>query len=340
MKAAHFSSQELAKVLSHYDIGVISGAAPVLAGNARAPKLVLHSQRGTFLLKRRPHGKEDIRRVAFAHDVQKFLAKAGFTVAALVATTDEQSTILCLDRHVYELFEFISGSRYNGSARATHDAGIQLARFHALLLSFTPHFKPLDSNYHDNPVVAVHFEMAAKMIKPKPNQDISRLLHKLAAIYASHVEHANAIGLSNSAHRIIHGDWHPGNMLFSEDKVVAVVDFDSLKIAPFEIDLANALLQFSIVGSRPNPADWPAYLDEEKFTTFLAGCRSYEQSPRFDPAPVCDLMIEALICEAIAPVAATGTFGSVGGFEFLKMIYNKCRWIEKHREKLDAILNG
>ena len=51
---AHFSSEELAQVLSHYDVGVIHEAKPLAAGSKRAPKMVIRSEQGKFLLKRRP----------------------------------------------------------------------------------------------------------------------------------------------------------------------------------------------------------------------------------------------------------------------------------------------
>ena len=93
------------------------------------PKMVLISERGKFLLKRRPKGKDDLCRVAFAHAVQGHLGEKGFPVTLLVATRDENNTILQLNNHIYELFRFVTGSRYDGSAEATLDTGRQLAKF-------------------------------------------------------------------------------------------------------------------------------------------------------------------------------------------------------------------
>ena len=104
---AHFSSEELAQVLSHYDIGVIHQAKPLSAGNRRAPKMVITSERGKFLLKRRPKGKDDLYHVAFAHAIQSRLSEMEFPLAPFVATCDEKNTILHLNNHIYELFEFI-----------------------------------------------------------------------------------------------------------------------------------------------------------------------------------------------------------------------------------------
>jgi Ser/Thr protein kinase RdoA (MazF antagonist) len=127
---AHFSTEELACVLSHYDVGVIVQIKPLSGGNRRAPKMVVISEQGKFLLKRRPRGKDDLYRVAFAHAVQAHLAARAFPVTSLLATRDEHNTILQLDHHIYEFFEFVSGVRYDGSPEATTDAGRLLASFH------------------------------------------------------------------------------------------------------------------------------------------------------------------------------------------------------------------
>jgi len=123
---AHFSSEELARIISHYDIGVIHRAKAFSAGSKRTPKVVITADSGKFLLKRRPKGKDDFYRVAFAHEVQTHLANCGFNVPSILTTCDQNSSILQIDNHIYELYSFITGNRYNGSAEATIDAGRQL----------------------------------------------------------------------------------------------------------------------------------------------------------------------------------------------------------------------
>jgi len=115
---ANFSSEELVRVLSHYDVGVIHQIKSLSGGNRRSPKMVVVSEQGKFLLKRRPHGKDDLARVAFAHAVQTHLAARAFPVTSLIATRSDNNTILQLNSHIYELFKFVSGVRYDGSSEA------------------------------------------------------------------------------------------------------------------------------------------------------------------------------------------------------------------------------
>ena len=65
-----FASIELAVVLSHFDIGAIESIKEFPRGSRRAPKLVIRTEKGAFLLKRRARGKDDPYKVAFAHELQ------------------------------------------------------------------------------------------------------------------------------------------------------------------------------------------------------------------------------------------------------------------------------
>jgi Ser/Thr protein kinase RdoA (MazF antagonist) len=331
---AHFSSEELAQVLSHYDIGVIHQLTPLTAGNKRVPKMVIVSERGKFLLKRRPRGKDDVYRVAFAHAVQAHLAQQSFPVTSLVATRDGKNTVLQLDHQIYELFKFVTGIRYDGSAEATSDAGRLLAKFHQHLADFASGWKPLRGTFHDASTVRSHLKSAGSEKGAKPDRQLQETAEALMTLYNASSVRVNELGFDSWDEQVVHGDWHPGNMLFCERKLIAVLDFDSVRIAPTASDLANGMLQFSIVGGRPNPADWPSYLDQARLVQFLDGYRRVIKLPKNEAHSLLDLMIETMIAEAILPIAATGFFGNFSGLDFLKMIQRKCQWIDKNRRKL------
>jgi Ser/Thr protein kinase RdoA (MazF antagonist) len=337
---AHFSPEELAQVLSHYDIGVIHQAKPLSAGSRRAPKMVITSERGKFLLKRRPKGKDDLYHVAFAHAIQARLSEMEFPLAPLVATCDEKNTILHLNNRIYELFEFVSGSRYDGSAEATADTGRQLANFHRYLTDFAEKWKPLRGSFHDSSTVRTHLKTTGTEKAAGQDKKLQRTAETLMALYNASSIRVSELGFDSWPEQIVHGDWHPGNMLFSNRKLTAVLDFDSVKIASTVTDLANGVLQFSIVGNRPNPADWPDYLDQAKLVQFLNGYRKVIELDENQLNSLLDLMIETMIAEAILPVAATGFFGNLSGLDFLRMIQRKTEWLDENRDKLTQAISS
>ncbi len=358
---AHFSSGELARVLSHYDVGVIHEVKALSAGSRRVPKMVITSEHGKFLLKRRPKGRDDLRRVGFAHAVQAHLANKSFPVATLVTTRDENGTVLQLNNHIYEFFKFVEGVRYDGSPEATADTGRQLAKFHHLLADFAPHPNgvsrsssgrgTLRDSFHDSTTVRKHLKtVGADKKRRGSHKKFQVVAEALLSLYNESSIRVNRLGFDSWDEQVVHGDWHPGNMLFAKHKIVAVLDFDSIRIAPTATDLANGMLQFSIVGGRPDPADWPDYFDEAKLIQFLNGYREgIRQDKQDNPvSPVKKgiklsknrlrsltyLMIETMIAEAVLPVAATGFFGHLSGLDFLKMIRRKAEWLNKNYDKL------
>jgi Ser/Thr protein kinase RdoA (MazF antagonist) len=334
----YFSSAELARVLTHYNIGVISQIQPLVAGNAHAPKVVITSNQGTYLLKRRPHGKDDPVRVAFAHSVQALLARRMFPVARLAAIR-EDSTMLCIDGHLYELFNFVIGTRYDGAAESTIDAGRQLANFHAIVADLIPPWLPMPTIFHDSNNIRRHITSIAAGSYFEQTAQVNDLVMSLEEMYDSASRNVNGCGFAHWRRQMTHGDWHQGNMLFAEGKVVAVLDFDSMKSAPIVMDVANGILHFSMATGKPNPVDWPDYLDQAKLVQFLDGYRQVSTITIEQLTALPDLMIESLIAEAVLPIAATGKFGNLDGFDFLKMIDRKCRWVDNNRRMLnEAIL--
>jgi len=335
-----FSSEEMAEVLSHYDIGKIRKVMRLVGGSKRAPKIVVTTGRGRFLLKRRIAGRDDVYRVAFAHAVQGYLAKRYFPIAPLVMTRDEVGTMLQLHGSIYELFKFVGGRRYTGLADETIDTGRQLARFHQYLANFKFEWEPLKASFHDSTTVRGHLKTVASNSSPGSERQLQEAGEELMALYNASGIRVNQMGFDSWGEQVVHGDWHPGNMLFDKGKLVAVLDFDSVKIAPPITDLANAMLQFSIVGFHPNPADWPDYLDQAKLVHVLEGYREVIQLDKHRLDSLLDLMIETMIAEAVLPIAATGFFGNLTGLNFLKMILRKCRWIDASRETLTAAIES
>lgn len=332
---AHFTSQELALVLSHYDIGIIQQIKPLVAGNRRAPKQIIVSDTGRYLLKRRPKDKDDRYRVAFAHAVQQHLKEKNFPVSRLIHTRDENNTFLEQAGHLYELFEFVSGTRFEGRTESIVDAGRILAKFHKFLSDFSYQPIPLKDSFHDSRAVRGHLKkIGSEKNNGQTDSSLRKTTESLMTMYNNSSVNINQLGFDDWPNQIVHGDWHPGNMLFSSGKIVAVVDFDSLKVSSTLTDLANGALQFSIVGGRPNPADWPDYLDQSKFVHFIYGYCEEKKLQDSELKTLPDLMIETLIAESVLPIAATGFFVNLSGVDFLKMIQRKCSWINKNRQTL------
>lgn len=336
-----FSPGELAMVLSHFDLGVIESAKEFARGSRRSPKLLIRTALGRYLLKRRAHGRDVPERVEFSHQLLRHLRQNRYPVPALLLTRDTQATMLTLDGQVYELFEFMPGERYDGSLEQTAHAGKMLARFHRVVGEFETAWFPASRGYHD----ATRVKSGLNSIPTTTASHDSvmgheaELLSTTQELYERYEDATAAVrqaGFDQWAEWITHGDWHPGNMLFSDGRVSVVLDFDSARMNPKVADVANGLLQFSILRSSGQPADWPDFFDLTRMRRFFAGYLSRGELSADQRRAIPDLMIESMVSECVFPIAATGSFGHMPGFGVLQMLKRKVRWLLSNRERIMA----
>ena len=345
---AKFSTFELATVLSNYDIGVIDAIQDFPRGSRKAPKLLIKTDTGLYLLKRRPPSREDTRKVAFCHELQVDLARKQFPLPHLIGTKRDGSTMLRLENHIYELFEYIQGSAFDGSEDEIRDSGRILGLFHKLLAEHEPqNYDPPEISYHANRTVYAALERLpqtlAKLAEDEAQKrEANQLSAYLAQQYREAAEAVEDAGLERWPKQIVHSDWHPGNMLYRSGRVVGVIDYDTARIYQRIIDIANGALQFSDQRTGADPTQWPDGIDETRFRTFIAGyegvpnCVLSKAEIRVMPL----LMIEAKIAEAVVPVANTGKFASLGGLTYLQTAKRKVAWLREHADELRGALEG
>lgn len=329
-----FAADELLIVMSNYDIGIVEGVREFPRGSRRAPKLLVTSEKGEYLLKRRARGKDDPFKVAFCHALQLFLAAKQFPLPHLIGTRKDNNSMFQYNGAVYELFEYIRGNSYDNSLEATFDAGKILALYHKLLRDYKPEFDPPVGSYHSSRAIHNSLDQIPitfdKLDRDISDDQVAMTNNFLRQAYVEAAERVNKAGLNEWPAQIVHCDWHPGNMLFRQRKVVAVIDYDAARMQQRVIDVANGSLQFSILGGAEDVSQWPAYLDETRFKRFIRGYDEVDVLSVAELEVIPWLMIEALVAESVLPIAATGSFGRLEGFGFLQMIERKVRWVQEN----------
>jgi Ser/Thr protein kinase RdoA (MazF antagonist) len=338
---ARFGAPELGIVLSHYDLGVIKRIREFRRGSRRAPKLRLVAEKGDFVLKRRAPGRDDPYRVAFAHDLQLYLGDHGYPVPGLVGTRSDNNSMLQLGGRIYEMFRYVRGVRDDGSTGAAEQAGLALGWLHRLLKRYEPSYSPATGSYHAATGLTSALGQIPEMVaaaEPDQNQaGLGSRCAQLGELYHDAAERAEAAGIGQWPRRVLHGDWHPGNLLYRDGAIAAVLDFDSARVEPRVIDIANAALQFSMKMTSPDDPDrWPEALDVKRIRALLHGYEHAADAPldADERRALPWLILEALILESVVPIAATGRFGRLSGAAFLRMVDRKARWIKPRARKL------
>jgi len=328
--AARFEPFELAMALSHYDVGVIREMRAVRRGSGDAPKALLRTDRGLLLFKRRGRNRSRPERVAFCHRLQLHLAARGYPLPRLLGTRDENNSVLRLGDHLYELFEYVAGDAYAGSERETRAAGRALAILHRLTADFDASDSPASLGYHASERVLQRLEAARERLRDAGPAE------SLQALYRAASARVEALGFPGWPQQVVHGDWHPGNVVFREGEVSAALDYDAAHADARIADVASGALQFSLHRGGADLSTWESSPDEGRLRWFLRGYDEVEgcrlSDPEIEASPW--LMIESLIAEAAGPVADTGRFGPHEGAAFLAMIERKARWLESEHRRV------
>lgn len=340
---AEFGKQELVAVLEQYALGEILRIDPLLKGSRKSPKLILTTAGGRYLLKRRAPNRSDVLKAAFSHAVQRHLVASGLPVPRLRTTADGRDTMVCRGGHIYEVFEYLPGAPFDFSVAAVEDAARVLGRFHAALDGYRPDYEPSRTGFHDNNGVRTSINGIPSAVSQHDSVagQQAELLGTIARLFDAYDRASEAVEAESFGQwpvQVVHADWHPGNMLFLDGRVSGLIDFDSLRMLPRVTDVANGALQFSIVGGGDDPSRWPAGADETRLEHFLI---AYDATVGLRPEEVRvipHLMVEALVAEAVLPVAATGSFGRIEGFRFLRSILRKAEWLQAHGERLVSVV--
>ena len=276
---AQFQPKELAQVLDAYDIGAVMRIDQHLRGSRRSPKVLVTTDQGRYLLKRRARGRDHPLKVTFAHGVQQHLAARDFPLPRLIPVKDGSDTMVMLDQQIYELFEYVTGDHYDKSAEATADAGRVLGLLHKCLSSYQFDWEPSSRGYHDISLVRTHLN------------DIPATVGKDDSVVGKESELLSTVtGL-----------------------------YDAYEAAAEQVSPGGYLTFHALIASPPCSGNEHEFPIEQDVRGLLP-----------------TRMIEALIAEAVMPIAATGSFGRLEGFRFLKMILRKVRWLEQNGSRLMA----
>src|SRR3989440_10492670 len=199
-----FSAEELSIVLSHFDIGIIDSIVEFPRGSRKAPKLLIVSEQGKFLLKRRARGKDDPYKVAFCHALQLFLASKQFPLPHLIGTRRENNSMLQWRNAVYEVFEYIPGQGYPKTLEATFDSGRILGLYHKLLLDFKTDFQPPAGSYHLAPSVEAGLrQIPSTLAGSAKDVDFTALLNFLMERYRYSAHAVEQMGVGTWPRQVV-----------------------------------------------------------------------------------------------------------------------------------------
>jgi len=331
---------EVREVLSRYALVKPITMQPLGRGSRSIAKSRLITPRGQFLLKRRAQHRSDPDNVAFVHGFHRHLEARAVQVAPLVLDRSGQSAVT-VNGHVYELFGWVDGERWKRTVGEAGDAGLGFGRLLRKARGCTPPGRPLTLSYHAHPAREVALNgVVASACTADPDTDASALASVCRTLDERAIAAAQrAAGVRATPQGVVHGDLHPGNVLFQHGRLAAIVDFDSARMDWRAAELASAALHFGNDPISGVPIDeWDAGLDLERVGAILQGAERGlgEALLPVERTALPWLMIEACIVESAVPIARRGRFGDLRADRLLAFVDRKTAWIEAHAAQVSA----
>lgn len=239
--ARTISSEERAAVLALYGVGQ-AVAGPESGGGTANASEVVRTQSGTYFLKRRNPKYAAPGSVRFDHRLMEHLEprKVGTPLAILGrggARWTERNG------YVYELYPFRPGAPHDPESLVQiAEAGRALARYQSAARSFRPPPGKEWPRYHDPKGIREGLaEMEADLRRVLPPRDWSYLA---AAVEDLEREYPDAL-YDALPRLVVHGDFHPGNVLYENDRVSGIFDLDWATEQPRVLDVADGLFLFA-----------------------------------------------------------------------------------------------
>ncbi len=244
-------------ILSHYPIGNVAEVAP--AGGTAGKCWRVTAAAGRYFLRRRGPRTSAPEALAFDHGLRRHLLASGVpTAAPLTAASGE--TWVARDGSAYELYPFVEGRAFRGGEAELAETARALARFHQAAAGCPARgrFSP----------VSVQFAIAAPEVGGTERVDdpalIAAAFGRIAEAdptFAPARDAAAAVVRSYDETRyrslpqwLIHGDYHPGNLLYTDDgRMAGIFDLDWACEQTRCRDLADLLYFFA--GRRARPLD-------------------------------------------------------------------------------------
>ncbi len=301
------TAQMLAEIASHYSLGPITSIAPIRHPGSTIYRVESKQNKG-FLLKRHRLSK-GLNELLHEEKVLSALNAQGFERAPLLVSTTGHHFHFCFKSHYWSLFEFVDSdasfdwTQPSWSLAQCLSAGRTLASLHIAALNSLKESKRhpdylqalpdgMDDVLRQAATQLVSFEGDRALL-----QEVAQQVPALKRSLEVCLLEAQRIS-SSLPSIVIHGDYHPGNLLFRKSEVACVVDFEYVQKRQAAYDLGYAAVFFASVWQPPQQE---GNIDRRYIDNFMSGyCLMIgELAATLPVAPVCLLPFMRLACHLL-----------------------------------------
>lgn len=249
-------------LMQHYELHEILDITvlPSVRSHATSPDSVYHviTRAGSYVL--RPFRSEAIAAIDLHNQFLLWSEKSAWPLTQRIVQTRQRENFFEADQRKWWLSSYIEAdyvfdwTKPAWSAESCRQSGRALFLLHEALRSFggenadvastpPPASTPTSSNNSRETRSPVWSDLEKQLSDSSLRaQGFSDQVNQVLPLVSNAVAQVEKSDLSTL--QLIHGDFHPGNVLFGAQDVVAIIDFEYLTVASPIYDLAYALVMF------------------------------------------------------------------------------------------------
>lgn len=232
--------QDVEQVLAQYDIGR-SADARLPGGGTANLNTVIETDRGRFFLRRRNLKYCTDDQLVFDHDLMRHLA-AKAVPGPLPLKTRDGRTWVRLQSETFELHRFVAGGPHDrGNLEQIKSAARELALFHLAVLDFKTKASKAWPRYDSPFLIRAGLADLAKRGCSSHQDDLDYVRRQVALLEKELPDKRYA----SLPRYVIHGDYHPANMLFNGNAVAGIFDLDWASRQPRLRDIADGVVFYA-----------------------------------------------------------------------------------------------
>jgi homoserine kinase type II len=279
------TATDITQVLAHYDLGTLHSTISSCRGMVNETAFV-QTNKGKFVVRRNSRSA-NVDMLRYRHQLITHLHENNVPTPRLLPT-QAGSTLLDLDGRFYEVMNFVAGEALNPKRPQQFvNAGVTLALYHKAVENYKAPPDAARLRYAPQSLLALNEVL---MKRDFFMGDLSSTLSWYDGRAGRLRKMLSEKSYGALPHLVIHGDIHLDNVLFAQDRVVALLDYDQVAWDTPVADLADALVAFASV-DKPKVTHWGVFngpLDEERAAKVIEGYASVRKLSRaeMDALPI------------------------------------------------------
>ncbi len=327
------TATDIARVLSHYDLGTLQSTTSAYRGNVNETAFV-QTNKGRFVVRRnqRTQSEEMLR---YRHNLIQHVRTYDVPAPRLIPTLEDDTLLELDDGRFYEVMAFVKGESFNPQRpQQLTNVGAMLAHYHEAARGFAPPPQQVHLRYAPQDMLGLTENLLRHDLMGDLTPTLSWYDGRIARLRKQLPDTAYA-ALPQMA---IHGDIHSENVLFDNDsdQVMALIDFDQVEWDTPIADLVDALVAFASV-DKPATIQWGVFkgpLDEDRAAQLIAGYASVRHLSRKEIEAIPVLLEVHWLRGELGRVLSTPEGSPDYHVSVLDQGLSLSYWLNEHRDRL------